>query len=579
MEIKKGIAVSPGISVARAFILDSEEYRIPLRYIDAKDIGKEITRYEDAIHLSVKELDNIRKRFARRLGEDAAPIVEAHMKMLQDEHVKAQVIENIKKNKYSPEYAISRVLRRYTKALYSAHDTFFTNRIQDINDIERRLLKNLLEERREELGDLKEPVILVAHDLSPTQTITLDRSKIKGFVTDVGGKTSHTAIIARMQGIPAVVGLNSISLDVSGGDTIIIDGNSGLVIIDPDEETIKKYSAMGKSYVVFEKKLIQELKGQPAVTKDGHKVTLFANVELPQEVPLALKYGAEGIGLFRTEFLYNTPQRAPTEREHFDVYKKIAVQSRDRQIVIRTMDLGADKIQVGGGNKEKNPFLGCRAIRFSLLNPDSFRTQLRAILRASEYGYISLMFPMISSLSELRDAKEILEDVKDKLTQDKIPFNQKLKVGIMIEVPSAAMIADLLIKEVDFFSIGTNDLIQYALAVDRGNECVASLYQPAHPAVLRLIKSVIDEGARHHKNVAMCGEMSGDWVYTVLLLGLGLKTFSMSPIVIPEVKKIIRSVTMVEAKKISAKAMASQNAQETADFLKEYTSRIVPQFS
>ena len=419
----------------------------------------------------------------------------------------------------------------------------------------------------------------MAHDLTPTQTIALDRHKIKGFATDVGGRTSHTAIIARMLGIPAVVGLNNISFDVSGSDTIIVDGHNGIVITNPDEETVKKYAAMGESFSIFEKKLVDELKNQPAVTKDGYEVSIYANIELPQEIQLALKYGAKGIGLLRTEFLYNTPQRLPIEREHFDIYKKIAVQSGEKEVVIRTLDLGADKMEVNNGSKEKNPFLGCRAIRLAFQQPQVFRTQLRAILRASEYGNTSIMFPMISSMDELIKAKDMLAEVKNELRADKIPFNENIRVGIMIEVPSAALIADLLITQVDFFSIGTNDLIQYTLAVDRGNERVASLYQPTHPAVLRLIKKVIDEGAKHHKTVAMCGEMSGDWLYTILLLGLGLKVFSMAPIVIQEIKKIIRSVTYAEAKKISNEVMSFQNAQETLDYLKKYTAQILPQFS
>ncbi|MBI4835546.1 MAG: phosphoenolpyruvate--protein phosphotransferase [Planctomycetes bacterium] len=577
MLIKKGIPASPGICIANAFLLDTEAYQIPEHRVEQKNIAHEINRFSEAVTEAIDSFNDIRRRLSPNLREKTDPIISAHIQMLQDKHLHQQVIKLIKENKYLPEYAVTLTFKKYAKALVSADDAFFANRVQDIYDIERRLLQKLLKTKSDELSDLKNEVVVVAHDLTPSQTILLDRSKVKGFATDAGGTTSHTAIIARSIGIPAVVGLNTITLDISGGDTIIIDGNSGVVIINPDSETIKKYSAKERNFVVYERQLLEESKKLPAETKDGYRINLYVNIDLPDEVPTAVKHGAAGIGLLRTEFFYPSIEKLPSEQEQLEVFKKIIRQMDDKEIVIRTLDLGADKLPIDGQSTEQNPYLGIRAIRFSLRHIDLFKTQLRAILRASEFGNISIMFPMISSLEEVIKAKAILKDVQNELRKEKILFNPDVKIGIMIEVPSAAVIADILIKEVDFFSIGTNDLIQYTLAVDRGNEGVASLYQPTNPAVLRLIKKVIDIGGENGKIVAMCGEMSGNVVYTILLLGLGLKVFSMAPIVVPEIKKVIRSVSMDEARQVAKHALEFTDAQTAANYLLDYTKQVIPQ--
>jgi phosphotransferase system enzyme I (PtsI) len=421
-------------------------------------------------------------------------------------------------------------------------------------------------------------VILVARDLSPSQTANLDRSKVRGFATDAGGRTSHTAIVARALEIPAVVGLGDITTDVSGGDWVIIDGNRGLVIVSPDEATVKKYEGREREYHEIELHLA-ELRDLPAVTKDGQAVTLYGNIEFPEEVTGSLNGGAEGIGLYRTEFLYLREQmRSPSEAEHFEAYMRAIHLLGDRPLVIRTLDLGADKFPPeAGGYMEKNPFLGSRSLRYCFQHPELLQTQLRAILRASHFGKVRILLPMVSTLQELRRAKEFIAHAKAELAAEEIPFAAQVDVGAMIEVPSAALIADELAMESDFFSIGTNDLIQYTLAVDRGNPRVAELYSPAHPAILRLLRNVLDAGKKNGIDVAMCGEMSGDIDYTMLLLGLGLRIFSVSPIMLPELKKLIRSVTVEQCERIAAEAMRMDDALYTLGHLRSETRKIIPE--
>lgn len=579
MEIKKGIPVSPGICIGQALLLDSEVHQIPERTVKAQEIAAETNRLKEAFVQTIKELDQLINRFAKRLGEEGVLIVKAYIKMLQDKHLQKQMFDQIENYKYTAEYAVSRILKKYAKALYATDNEFFANRVQDIYDLERRILKHLLKQKRDEISDLKGEFIIIARDLAPTQTVSLDRSKVKGFATDGGGRTSHTAIIARAMGIPAVVGLEDITLISSAGDLVIIDGTEGLVIVEPDKETIKKYTALEKNFLVFEKALVQEVKRQPARTKDGYEVQIYANIDAPSEVPLALHYGASGIGLLRTEFLYTSPKQLPLEKNHFEIYKRIALQMGHKEVVIRTLDAGGDKISLDGMVREENPFLGCRALRLCFQHTDIFRNQLRAILRAAEFGNISLMLPMVSSLEEVRQAKEMIQEYERELNKGGTPYKRNIKIGIMIEVPAAALITDLLIQEVDFLSIGTNDLIQYAIAVDRSNKRIASLYQPTHPAVLRLLKYVLDEGIKANKPVALCGEMASEITYTMLLLGLGLKQFSMTPSSIPSVKKIIRSVTLEESKNVAAEALSHNHSQRTYKFLKERVQKIIPQLA
>jgi phosphotransferase system enzyme I (PtsI) len=578
MEIRKGVAVSPGYAIAEAFVLDSESYRIPKRVLPPGSQEEEVARFERASQTATAEVAAVQSAFERKAGKAYAAIFEAHLWMLKDPQIHAEVARRIREQRYNAEYAVSRAFRRYAWMFRNMGDENLRLRISDLYDIERRLLRQLLGQKRETLTNLTGSVVIVAHDLSPSQTASLDPRKVVGFATDAGGRTSHTAIVARALEIPAVVGLGTITTDISGGDRIIIDGNRGAVIISPDDETLKKYQALSQNFRAFERRLTAELKDVPAMTRDGTRVELLANIELPEEVESAVRYGAEGIGLYRTEFLYTRGGPPPTEMEQFKAYVHALRTLSGRPLVIRTLDVGGDKALQGESQpQEPNPILGCRSLRFAFQHPELFRVQIRAILRASAFGDVRLLIPMVSGLQEVERVRDLVTDVMADLDREAIPFNRELPLGIMIEVPSAAILADRLAREVRFFSIGTNDLVQYALAVDRVNERVASLYKPCHPAVLRLLKHIIQSGTEAGIRVTLCGEMSGDSVYTMLLLGLGLRSMSASPFAIPELKKIIRSVGMDEVKEVTDKALAMDDPDQTLAFLTERTRRILPE--
>jgi phosphotransferase system enzyme I (PtsI) len=577
MEVKLGIAVSPGIAIRRAFLLDAEDYSVAQRFIRPEEVPAEIARFEKALELARKQIQAEQEKHRHVLGENIALIFRFHQSMLEDPSLKAEILRRIQTNRFTPEYAVKRAFLNKVKAIRAAKEEYIRERDKDIYDVERRLLRCLVGERSEEMKALPDEVCLIAHDLTPSQTAKLDTAKIAGFAIDAGGRTSHTAIVARALGMPAVVGLGNITSEVAGGDLVIIDGTKGKVIIQPDEATLKEYRDRERKFIEFERDL-GELRELPAETLDGHKISLYANIEFPEEIPGALEAGAEGIGLYRTEFLF-VDGAEPDEETHFKAYKRAVDECNGRPLVIRTLDLGADKF-VENANVlqfEPNPFLGCRSIRLCFQRIDLFKTQLRAILRASAYGPIRLMLPMIASLAEVRKAKLIIGDVKDDLERERIPFDDQMPIGIMVEVPSAAMMADFLAEEVAFFSIGTNDLVQYTLAVDRVNEKVAELYQPAHPAILRLLSTVIEAGHNHGIEVSMCGEMSGEVVYTIPLIGMGLRTFSISPASIPEVKKVIRSTTLREATEVAEKIFAFRDARQTENYLREKAKRVIPQ--
>ncbi|MEW6355953.1 MAG: phosphoenolpyruvate--protein phosphotransferase [Planctomycetota bacterium] len=572
----EGVAASPGVAIGRAFVLDSEGVRIRRRYIDHDEIQHELDRFQKALDSARREIEETEIAVAEKIGPDYQEIFGVHKRILQDERLKVQICELIADRLCTPEHAVARTLRTYHRLfLREAKDDYLAQRVTDIDDVEHRLLRALLGQKQEDLSHLDEPVIVIAHDLTPSQTASFDPKKILGFATNAGGKTSHSAIVARALKIPAVVGLGTVANEVSGGDTVIIDGHQGAVVIEPDTETIKRYEERGRSIHLFETRLAEELHNLPAETLDGRRVTLLANIEFPSEVKMAVELGAEGIGLYRTEFLYVGAKKPPTEREQYEAYAQTIKELGGRPAIIRTVDLGADKLW--SGMQEKNPFLGCRSLRFCLRHMEMFRCQLSAILRASVLGDVSLMFPLVTSLEEMREAKAVLQDVMTEMRTDGIAFNEKIKVGIMIEVPSAALTADALAKETDFFSIGTNDLIQYTLAVDRNNQTVAQLYSPGHPAVLRLIQHVIDAGERHDIPVAICGEMGGEIDYIILLVGMGLTEFSVTPAMIPDLKKVIRSITHEEAKAIAQKALAITEAREILRFLREEARRVFPE--
>ena len=578
MEIRKGIAVSPGYAIGEAFVLDSESYRIPKRLLPPAQLEAEVARFQKAALAAEAEVASVQSAFEKKVGKAYAAIFEAHLWMLKDPQIHAEVLRRIREQRFNAEYAVSRAFRRYAWMFRNVGDEHLSLRVSDLYDVEKKLLKHLLGQKRETLANLTDPVIILAHDLSPSQTATLDPKKVIGFATDVGGRTSHTAIVARALEIPAVVGLGTVTTDISGGDRIVIDGNRGVVIISPDDDTLKKYEALSRNFRAFERRLTSELKDMPAVTKDGTRVELLANIELPEEVESAVRYGAEGIGLYRTEFLYGKEGVAPGELEQFKAYVHALRTLSGRPLVIRTLDVGGDKALQGESMpQEPNPMLGCRSLRFSFLHPELFQTQLRAILRASAFGDVRILFPMVSGLQEIERVRDRLRAAMEDLDREAIPFNRDLPLGIMIEIPAAAILADRLAREVQFFSIGTNDLVQYTLAVDRVNERVASLYKPTHPAVLRLLKQVIHAGHEAGIRVNLCGEMSGDPVYALLLMGLGLRSMSASPFAIPELKKVIRSVSMDEVREITGKALEMDDPDQTHAFLVERTRQILPE--
>jgi len=496
--------------------------------------------------------------------------------VLEDRMLIEEVISKVKKDKLSVDFVFSEVLKRYAGVFSRIEDEYLKERISDINDVGRRILRNLLGKKRKGLADLQDRVIVIAHDLSPSDTAMMHKNNVIGFVTDIGGKTSHTAIMAKSLEIPAVVGLEFGTEKIKNEDMVIVDGSSGVVIVSPDPETLKKYEVREEKIRGLSENLVT-LKDLPAQTLDGKLVTLAANIEFPEEVPSVLLHGADGVGLYRTEFFYMNRKDLPTEDEQYDAYKNLAAIFKDKPVIVRTLDLGGDKfISTFNLPKEMSPFMGWRAIRFCLARPDIFKTQLRAILRASAHGNLKIMFPMISGIEELRHAKMILEEAKGELRDRHVPYNATLEVGAMIEVPSAALTSDILSHEVSFFSIGTNDLIQYSLAVDRTNEKIAYLYEPTHPAVIRLIKSVIEAGHRSNIWVGMCGEMSGEPSLAVLLLGLGLDEFSMPSVSIPEIKQVIRSVTFIQAKQIADEALTLTTGAEVESFINKKLKDILP---
>lgn len=565
----RGIPASPGIAIGEAFVLKSENLIIPKYKIPQKRIANEIKRFVDALALTREELSKIQDKVEKEIGESYPEIFSAHLLILDDPALTESTIKNIENTQINAEYAFSKVLDKIAETFSHIEDNYLKERAQDIKDVGRRVLRNLIGRKEETLANLKDKAIVIAHDLAPSQTAQMDKRKVLGFATDIGGRTSHTTIMARSLTIPAVVGLGDITQIAETGDTIILDGNRGLALINPQKSTLERYTKKRRQRMYLERKL-DKLKNLPAQTTDGHRARLLGNIELPKEVEILDKYGAEGIGLYRTEFFFLNRRELPSEEEQFQAYKYAAEKLYPQPVVIRTLDLGGDKFASHLETpKEINPFLGWRAIRFCLAKPDIFKTQLRAILRASAYGNVCLMYPLISMLQELREANKILNEVKKELKEKNIPFQLDIEVGAMIETPSAAVTADLIAEEVDFFSIGTNDLIQYLMAVDRINEKIAYLYQPTSPAVLRLLKHIVDCGHSKGIRVALCGEIAGDIHFTLFLLGLGVDELSMGPLAIPEVKQIIRSVSIEEARKITEKVLSFDSTEKVTNYLKK----------
>ncbi|MHC4247657.1 MAG: phosphoenolpyruvate--protein phosphotransferase [Planctomycetota bacterium] len=571
MEILQGIAASPGYAIGKAVVFDREDVPVRKGFISEDQVESEVARFIEAVERAKTDIQGLQERMSTEVGEGAAAIFGAHLWMLSDRSLRKEVLSRIENNRFTAEYAVDRAVQKYVKRLRALGDSYLAQRVPDLEDVERRVLTILQGTRHPEIGREPGPVVVVAHSLSPSQTVSFDRSKVLGIATDVGGRTAHAALLARDLGIPAVVGVETASSDVGPGETVIVDGQRGVLIIGPDERTIAKYREWEQAYIGYERRLTEE-SHLPAKTRDDVLVSVFGNIEFPEEIPSVVEHGAEGIGLYRTEFLFLRSGKMPTEQDHLEAYEAALSFLEGKPILIRTLDIGADKVGVGGtGELERNPFLGCRSIRLCQVHPEIFRTQLRAILRVSGKGNVKCMLPMITTPEEVRWAKGVLDEVRDELESEGVPFNPDLEMGIMIEVPAAALMADALALEADFFSIGTNDLIQYTLAVDRTNEHVASLFTPAEPAVLRLIQMVIDAASRRGIPISMCGAMASDPVFVVLLLGMGLRAFSVAPMQAPQVKKMIRSVSVKEAKALAADILGLQSKAEVLSVLERET--------
>ncbi|MGE0713170.1 MAG: phosphoenolpyruvate--protein phosphotransferase [Planctomycetota bacterium] len=580
-----GIPVVDGVVIAEALVLEAEKYRLPATQrlhrvgeeLDPGRLDAERRRYREAIQRAKGELEQKAEALHQNPQTPASvqAILAVHREFLDDETFHGGVEGYIGEG-FSPEHAVSKQVSTFRKLFKgSAH---LERLLPDLDDYEQILLKHLLGERRETLKDLTSEVIVIARDLTPQQTMSLPLRYVKGFATDQGGKTSHTAILAQSQGIPAVVGLARITDIVTGGELVILDGRRGRVIVDPDPPTLARYRKRREKIEALQSGL-EELKALPGETLDGYRIRLFANIGSPDEIEVAIRAGAEGIGLYRTEFLYSDDNPEPSEEDHYRAYSRALELLEGRPLVIRTLDLGADKFVPAGLGFEANPFLGCRSIRYCLMErEDVFVRQLRAILRASAQGDVRLMLPMISSLEELTRSKEIIEDVKGELREEGAPFREDIPVGIMIEVPSAALVADVLAKHADFFSIGTNDLVQYVLAVDRVNQKVQELYRPAHPAVFRLLLNTVEAARRNKIPVSICGELSGEPEFTLPLLGLGLRDLSMAPSLIPKIKRFIRSITAIEAGRAVDEVLNHQTASETTEYLVRRARDLDPEF-
>ncbi len=573
--IYSGIAGSGGIAAGRAYVYKSEQALIDTDRFAPGAEEAELASLEAGISESRSQLEELKNKVSEELDVSKALIFDAHMMMLEDPELLETVRESIVKDRLKAAYAVQKAADYYISVFGQIEDDYMRERAADIKDVCSRLIRNIMGITSDGLKKLDSPVIVVTHDLTPSDTASMNKSRVLGFAADIGGGTSHAAIMAKSLGIPAVLGLGDISGKVNNGDYIIIDGIEGKVIVNPEEELERQYRQKieehGKRVEKYRKTALL-----PAVTIDGRRLEIAGNIGTPRDIASIIQNGAEGVGLFRTEFLYMDRSALPSEEEQLEEYRKAAEDMEGKPVIIRTLDIGGDKLlSYLDLPEELNPFLGWRAIRICLERTDIFKTQLRAILRASAYGNILIMFPMISGVGEVREAKAVLEEVKAELRSEKISFDEAVKVGIMVEIPSAAVTADIIAKEVDFFSIGTNDLCQYSLAVDRMNPRVSKLYQPLHPGILRLIKNVIDASHRYGKFTGMCGEMAGSAEAAVILLGLGLDEYSMNAASIPVIKNILRKVSYEQAKEIAGHAMELETPEEVL----EYSQHVLEQLN
>ena len=575
--VLRGIGVSPGVVCGPVHLLVPEETAYSEVTLAEEGIPVEIQRFEAAVIETRRQINSIQRNVQRAIGQYDANIFDVHKLVLDDGAFIEEAIRRIRSERCNAETAVRTVVSHYADALSVVEDDYLRERVADIKDVARRVLRNLNGEKTHALDGLREKCIVVSSDLAPSETASLRKELVLGFATDLGSTTSHSAIMARALGIPAVVGFGDVTGHVVAGDLMLMDGTEGVVIINPTEKSLRKYGEMAQVRQTIQLGL-NHLKDEPAVTRDGHHVTLSANIELLDEVPEVRRFGAEGIGLFRSEYLYITRDDLPGEDEQLAAYREAAQSLAPAPVIIRTVDLGGDKFASAVKMpQEVNPFLGFRAIRFCLAQPAIFKTQLRAILRASAFGKVRVMYPMISNVDEIVRANALLEECKQDLIREAIAYDPAIEVGAMIEIPSAALTTDVMARHVQFFSLGTNDLVQYTLAVDRVNDRVAHLYEPTHPAVLKLIKATIDNGHAGGIWVGVCGQMGSDPLMTPLLLGLGLDEFSVVPSSVPIVKDVIRKLTWTQARDLAARALGAATAAEVLEHCRALTARVAPE--
>ncbi len=573
-----GLGVSSGIAIGKVYLLERGRIHIEKYSIKEEQIEREISKFQNAIKSAVGELNSVKENIPDDDARRHAFIIDAHILMLQDQYFLKEVVDTIRSKKANAEWALDIVVSKFSSSFEKVEDPYLRERGRDLDYVYQRLLRIMVNKEASGIYDksIRGKGIIVAHDLSPADTIQINLTRTSGFVTDVGGRTSHTSIVARALEIPAVVGLGNLTAIAKDGDTVIIDGDEGAVIVNPSKELQKEYLAK-QTHRSAQRKEFLRLGKLKAETQDGFKVRVGANIELLAEMDIVERYGAEGVGLYRTEYIYLSSKTLPTEMDHYHIYRKLAENRAIKYTTIRTLDIGGDKfasnIEVA---KEINPAMGLRAIRLCIKEIDLFKAQLRGILRASAHGPLKILFPMISGMEEVKKAKAVLRECMDELRQERVAFDEHIQIGIMVEVPSTCMITDLLAGEVDFFSIGTNDLIQYALAIDRVNEYVSYLYEPLHPAVLRMIKKTVDDAHAHNIEVAICGEMAGEPLYAPILLGLGIDEMSMNAYSIPRVKKVIRGLRHTYCKSIVAEILAKDSPKESEFFVRKEMAKLFP---
>ncbi len=575
MRVLKGIPASGGVAIGKGFFLNRVLSRSVRSTVGREQVDEEVAAFQRAVGRSREQILAIRDGVADTSSEHHQ-ILSVHLALLEDSMLVEQTVRTIRENQFAADWAFNKVLQNLLETFHRIEDPYLRERGHDLRQIGHRVLENLAGRPVDSVAAIRDPVIIVAHDLSPADTAQILKSPVLGFATDVGSRTSHTAITARSLGIPAVVGVEGATEEYRSAETVIVDGEEGVVVFDPTEETVREYQERRKAYAQRTRDLAKFAR-LPTVTRDGKTLLLLANIEFPEEADVALRSGAYGVGLYRTEFLFLNRKDLPSEEEHFETYRKVAEKFVRHPVTIRTFDLGGDKFasQLELAD-EMNPAMGLRAIRFCLKEKEIFKPQLRAILRASTYGKVRMMFPMISGVGELREAMAVVEEVRGELRRRRIPYDKEMPIGIMIEIPSAAIVADLLAREVGFFSIGTNDLIQYSLAIDRVNEHVSYLYEPLHPAILRLVRRVVEAGHDAGIPVSMCGEMAGEPLYSYALLGLGLDELSMNAAAIPRVKRILRKSVAYEAKEFAGALLLHATAAEIGRALRKKVEDLFP---